>query len=153
MAAFAAHTVQLEDHKMTIIAVDGVNVVEQEASSIYIAAAQRYDVLFTAKDSSPRNYAFVSAMDLSMFDHFALLDNPPISSNATGYLVYNPTAPLPQTLSSTAAPFDDFQLVAYDRQRILPPADHSITINMDFEYDQNGIQRFGSGSLSDMNQI
>src|SRR5271163_222710 len=47
----ASNYIQLIDHEMTIIAVDSVNVEPATTESIYITTAQRYDVLFTAKDT------------------------------------------------------------------------------------------------------
>ena len=38
-------------------------------------------------------------------------------------------------------PLDDFTLVPYDRQPILGPVTHTITINMVFDNDDYGINR------------
>jgi iron transport multicopper oxidase len=140
-ASFAAHYVQLGDHEMTIIAVDSVNVVPQNTFSVYVAPAQRYDVLFKAKKHSKHNYAIISSMDQTMFDGYPYLPQI-IHENATAYLVYNPMLPLPAPLSVPSfSPYDDFNLVPLDKQEILGPVDTTYTVNMIFNNDENGINR------------
>jgi len=88
MSNMASNFVQLMDHEMTIIAVDGVNVEPATTESIYIATAQRYDVLFTAKPTVTQNYFFISSLDQSMYGGCFDIAMP----NSYGYLVYNPPA-------------------------------------------------------------
>jgi iron transport multicopper oxidase len=141
MAAFAAHFVQFDGHKMTIIAIDGVYLEKQETDSIYLTAAQRYDVLITAKSTREKNFGFVSSIDLSMFDPSVIPPN--IKPNCYGTLVYDHQKP--HGLQPNLAPFspiDDINLVPYDRQPLLGPVDRTIKLTMEFTTDSNGINRW-----------
>lgn len=134
----ASNFVQLIGHEMTIIAVDGVSVEPATTESIYIATAQRYDVLFTAKSTATQNYFFISSLDQSMYGGYFDIAVP----NAYGYLVYNSQLPLPTVYEpATFDPFDDFDLVPYDKEPILGPVSQTITINMIFNNDDYDINR------------
>lgn len=140
VAAFASHFVQFDQHNMTIIAIDGVDVQKQETESIYVAAAQRYDVLVTAKPTREKNYGFVSSMDLSMFDSSVVASV--IIPSCFGTLVYDDKNP--RGLQPSLAPFnpiDDATLVPYDRQPLLEPVDQTITLLLMFNQDSSGINR------------
>jgi len=63
MAAFAAQYVWFEGHTMQIIEVDGIYTEPSSANMIYIAAAQRYGVLVTARNDTGSNFAIVGSMD------------------------------------------------------------------------------------------
>jgi iron transport multicopper oxidase len=63
MATFAAQYVWFEGHTMRIVEVDGVYTEPAEASMIYLAAAQRYSVLITMKNSTDANFAIQGSMD------------------------------------------------------------------------------------------
>ena len=63
VGAFVGHYVWFDQHTMQIIEVDGVYHEAAEADMIYIAAAQRYSVLITAKNQTDSNYAFIASMD------------------------------------------------------------------------------------------
>ena len=71
VGAFAAHYLWFEGHTMRIIEVDGVYVDEAEAEQIYIAAAQRYGVLVTAKNDTTTNFPYVASMDQVSSQHFS----------------------------------------------------------------------------------
>jgi iron transport multicopper oxidase len=134
----ASNYIQLIDHEMTIIAVDSVNVEPATTESIYITTAQRYDVLFTAKDTATKNYFFISSLDQTMYGGYFDIKIP----NAYGYLVYNPLLPLPQVYEPASFnPIDDFTLVPYDKEPILSPVSQTITINMIFQNDAYDINR------------
>lgn len=134
----ASNYVQIMGHEMTVIAVDGVNVKAATTESIYIATAQRYDVLFTAKSSASQNYFFVSSLDQDMYGGTFDISVP----NAYGYLVYNPELPLPTVYTPTSFdPIDDFGLVPYDDELILGPVTQTVEINMIFQDDKYGISR------------
>lgn len=134
----ASNYFQIIGHTMTVIAVDGVNVVAAETESIYIATAQRCDVLFTAKPTANENYFFISSLDQTMYGGYFDIAIP----NAYGYLVYNSRLPLPAVYEpSTFDPIDDFGLVPYDHEAILSPVSQTITINMIFANDQYDINR------------
>ena len=134
----ASNYIQLIDHEMTIIAVDSVNVEPATTDSIYITTAQRYDVLFTAKDTATKNYFFISSLDQTMYGGYFDITIP----NAYGYLVYNPLLPLPEVYEPASFnPIDDFTLVPYDKEPILSPVSQTITINMIFQNDAYDINR------------
>jgi iron transport multicopper oxidase len=137
MANFVGHYFEIEGHEMTIIAVDSVNVHKANASSIYVAVGQRYDILFTAKSSTKKNYFFISSIDQSMIGGDFTIVYP----NAFGYLIYNPALPLPALYEPDFNPIDDFGLVPYDNERILKPVTHQIVINMIFQNDKYNINR------------
>jgi iron transport multicopper oxidase len=63
IGAFAAHHVWIEGHDMTIVEVDGAYTQPATTNLIYIAVAQRYAVLVTAKNSTAANFPIVGAMD------------------------------------------------------------------------------------------
>lgn len=63
MGAFAGQYIWFEGHKMIIVEVDGVYTQPAEADMIYLATAQRYSFLLTAKNETSTNYAFVGSMD------------------------------------------------------------------------------------------
>jgi iron transport multicopper oxidase len=134
----ASNYIQLIDHEMTIIAVDSVNVEPATTESIYITTAQRYDVLFTAKDTATKNYFFISSLDQTMYGGYFDITIP----NAYGYLVYNHLLPLPEVYEPASFnPIDDFTLVPYDKEPILSPVSQTITINMIFQNDAYDINR------------
>ena len=139
VSAMASNYIQFEGHNMSIIAVDGVNVEPTIASSIYINTAQRMDVLLTAKPNADRNYYFVSSADQDMYGGDFDIANPV----AYGYLVYNSKLPLPPVSAPPDFdPAEDFTLVPLDRKPILGPVTKTITINMVFDGDDYGINRW-----------
>lgn len=130
MANFAAFFVKFDQHEMTIIEVDGVYTVAQKTDLVYLSDAQRMSVLITAKPNANQNYAFVGAMDPSMFDSVPTT----LNLNATGYLVYDTAKPLPlaaPTFSSYDGGFDDFGLVPYDKVALFKPVTRQIVFNVD----------------------
>jgi iron transport multicopper oxidase len=134
----ASNYIQLMGHEMTVIAVDSVNVEPTTTESIYIATAQRYDVLFTAKPTATQNYFFISSLDQTMYGGYIDIAIP----NAYGYLVYNPLLPLPAVYEPASFNYiDDFDLVPYDKEPILGPVSQTITINMIFDNDAYNINR------------
>ena len=63
IGAFAAQYVWFEDHTMRVVEVDGIYTEPSDAEMLYMAAAQRYSVLITAKNDTSSNFAFVGSMD------------------------------------------------------------------------------------------
>ena len=126
---FAAFFVKFDQHVMTIIEVDGVYTNKKQTDLIYLSDGQRMSVLITAKPNANKNFAFVGAMDPAMFDHVpATLD-----LSATGYLVYDPSQPLPlqaPSFPSYSTSYDDFNLVPYDGQALYQPVTKQITLNV-----------------------
>ena len=126
---FAAFFVTFDQHVMTIIEVDGVYTKPKQTNLIYLSDGQRMSVLITAKSNANQNFAFVGAMDPAMFDHVPST----LDLNATGYLVYDSTKPLPKeppSFPTYSTPYDDFNLVPYDGQALLQPVTKQITLNV-----------------------
>ena len=131
MANFAAFFVKFDQHEMTVIEVDGVYTVAQKTDLVYLSDAQRMSVLITAKPNANNNFAFVAAMDPSMFDSVPST----LNLNATGYLVYNTSKPLPleaPTFSSynDGSALDDFGLVPYDKLALFKPVTRQVVLNV-----------------------
>lgn len=135
MGAFAAQYVWFEEHTMRIVEVDGVYTEPTEASMLYITAAQRYSVLVTAKNDTSSNFAFVGSMDEDLFDDIPDGLNP----NVTGWLVYDDTKekPAPKEIDAFE-PFDDFELIPYDKEELLDKVDRSITLDMKMDNLNDG---------------
>ncbi|RDW95275.1 hypothetical protein BP5796_01038 [Coleophoma crateriformis] len=135
IGAFAGQYVWFENHTMTIVEVDGVYHEPTEASLIYIAAAQRYSFLITAKNETDKNYAFVCSMDTSLFDTLPA----DLNYNSTGWLSYsasndNPTPAFVDELVE----FDDMTLIPTDRQTLLPEPDQTISLDVIMDNLGNG---------------
>jgi iron transport multicopper oxidase len=135
MGAFAAQYVWFEEHTMRIVEVDGVYTEPMDADMIYLTAAQRYSVLVTAKNDTSSNFAFVGSMDQDLFD--AVPDG--LDPNVTGWLVYDDSKNMPAPKEIDAfEPFDDFELVPYDKQELLEHVDQSITLDLKMDNLNDG---------------
>lgn len=135
MGAFAAQYVWFEDHTMRIVEVDGVYTEPMEANMIYLTAAQRYSVLVTMKNDTKSNFAFVGSMDEDLFDTVPEGLNP----NVTGWLVYDDKQALPEAKSVEAfEPFDDFNLVPWNKEGAYDRVDQSITLDVKMDVLNDG---------------
>ena len=116
MATFSQIFLNFEEHNMTIIEVDGVYTQPREVESLWIATAQRYGVLITAKDTATTNYAFTAQLDTDAFDHTTKY----LQTNATGQLTYDASQPaaVAQPLDAWRV-IDDFTLVPHDEMPLL----------------------------------
>lgn len=128
---FAAFFVTFDQHEMTIIEVDGVYTVAQTTDLIYLSDGQRMSVLITAKPNANKNFAFVGAMDPSMFDHVP----PALNLNATGYLVYDTAKPLPSEPPTFGSydgglALDDFGLIPYDKLPLFQHVTRQVVFNV-----------------------
>lgn len=102
---------------------------------LYISAAQRVGVLFTAKKDTSRNYAVVAAMDQELFD--VIPDD--LIANSTSHLVYDASKPLPQAREvDEFEPLDDFGLVPTDGQNFLEEPVQSVTLDVEMKNLGNG---------------
>jgi len=125
IGAFAGQYFWIEGHTLRVIEVDGVWTEPAEAEMLYIAAAQRYSLLLTTKNSTTTNYAMIGSMDETLFDKVPKDLNP----NSTSFLVYNSAEPMPTPAFVDAFdPFDDITLIPFDRELLL--TDPDITINL-----------------------
>jgi iron transport multicopper oxidase len=136
MSAFAMFNVWIDDHKMTIIEVDGVIVQPYEVDAIPVAAGQRYSVIVTAKVPCTQNYKLHADFEPKMFDN--ILPNK-MESYAT--IMYDETVQdlfLSDNYYPDTSQFDDYKLIPVEK---LPSkkADLSIIMNADFSVDLNGV--------------
>ena len=130
MAAFAAQYFWIEDHPFHIVEVDGVWTEPAETNMIYITAAQRYGLLLTTKNQTEFNYAIHGAMDTELFDKVPKTLDP----NVTSYLIYDPDEPLPiPSYDEPLEPFDDFELVPVDGQKLFDDPDQMVLLNMNMD--------------------
>lgn len=140
MGALPSIFLYIEDHNMTIVEIDGVYVEPQEAEILYITVAQRYTFLLTTKDTTDKNYGIVAIFDTSMFDSYPK----ELQLNQTNWLEYNSSAPKervepPYDTSDDIEPFDDFDLVPYDRKELYPEPDQEITVDVSMNNLYDGI--------------
>ena len=68
MGAFAGQYLQFDQHDMSVVEVDGVYTKPYEVTQLFLAPAQRYSVLVTAKSTADKNFAILASMDEDMFD-------------------------------------------------------------------------------------
>lgn len=138
LGAFAGQYFWIEGHELKIIELDGVYHEPTKAKMLYISAAQRVGVLFTAKKDNMKNYAVVAAMDQELFD--VIPDD--LLPNSTSHLVYDSSKPLPEAkLVDEFEPADDFGLVPTDHQAIFEKPAKSIVLDVD-------MQNLGDGRVS-----
>lgn len=63
IGAFAGQYIWFEGHNMTIVELDGVYTQPQQATMIYLSAAQRCSFLITARNDTSANFPFMASMD------------------------------------------------------------------------------------------
>ncbi|KAL5326337.1 hypothetical protein ACEPPN_004021 [Leptodophora sp. 'Broadleaf-Isolate-01'] len=139
MGALAAAMLQFDSHTMKVIEIDGVYVHEHHAEQIRVSPAQRYAFLLEAKPTDGRNYAFLTSFDINKDFTKAGSD---WRLNVTGYIEYDPAKTLPALfIVDDWDPLDDFTLVPYDNQKLLPVPDNQITLDFHSGFDDLGIPR------------
>ena len=148
IGAFVAQYFYIEGHNFTIVEIDGVYTEPTEADTLYLGIAQRYSILVTTKNSTDQNFAIVTVADSVLLDTIP----PSLQLNNTNWLEYNATAPHNQAnitvdQASDLNPFDDFTLVPYDHEPLLPDPDHEITVAVNMEVMGNG---FGYALLNNI---
>jgi iron transport multicopper oxidase len=119
---------------MQIVAMDGIYTVPTTANTIFVGAAQRYDVLVTANASkSNQNFDIAALVDASMF-------RTPYTGNLAAHasLVYNSKDPAATqrdatTLTNTILPaIDDLTAKPLDGQKVLGPVTKQIIMDFGF---------------------
>jgi len=133
MGMFTSQYLYIEDHKFTVVEIDGVEVEPQETDSLYITVAQRYGVLVHTKKTIDKNYRFVNIIDKEMLD--IVPDDLELVS--TNWIVYNEHKPLPKKLNfrkfektiEQINPIDDFTLTPVAKYPLLPDPDYQIKLN------------------------
>ncbi|SPO03673.1 related to cell surface ferroxidase [Cephalotrichum gorgonifer] len=127
IGAFAGQYVWFEGHNISIVEVDGVYTKPAEASMIYLSVAQRCSFLLTTKNDTSENFA------ITLFDALP----PELNYNVTGWLVYDDKKSLPTpAIIDAFDPFDDMNLAPHDEQKLLPPPDR--TVQLDVSMDNLG---------------
>ncbi|KAJ1882410.1 ferroxidase fet3 [Coemansia sp. RSA 1722] len=129
MSALAMFHFSIDGHKMRVIEVDGVTTEEQEVGNIRLSAAQRTSILVTALNSTDSNFVFHADMDTDMFD--SIPDG--LNYNSTGIIQYADGAPLKQVDSIDWSPFQDIDLVPYDRT---PAMGFDVSYTLDVYFNQ-----------------
>lgn len=138
-SAFSQIFLHFDQHKMTIIEMDGIYTHPRTVDTLYLAVSQRYGVLLEAKKSPRKNYAAIVRLDESMFDGYDGPNYPAsqIHPTVTGYLVYDAKEPLPAPLNMTLAVLqgdviDDFTLVPYDNEPLLQNPTQTFVLDLNF---------------------
>lgn len=128
IGAFPSFFVNFQGLDMSVVGLDGVATKPTPAKTLYVGAAQRYEVLVTAKSASTANSAILALVDTSMFET-------PYSGNTSvlGKLVYSKNASAPPAYeglpNSILPPTDDLTIKPLDGQKLLGPVDRQIVIN------------------------
>ena len=143
---FPGHGFFFDQHPMSVVEVDGiftepypVNIGQQSR----VTTGQRQSVLIKTKNTTDTNYAFFNTMDVNML-FFNEGKNPPSGypSNATAWLVYDESEPLPAAPVTQAFDFvDDVAFTPSDLEPLLEPVDQQIIINMN-SASISGIARY-----------
>jgi iron transport multicopper oxidase len=142
IGAFAFFHVWIEEHNMTVIEVDGVDVEPYETSGIDLAVGQRLSVLVTMDADKSQNYPIVGAMgshfESQLMADQSMFDSPSAEPNVTAWLVYNKCAPNPSAqLIQSFYEFNDTDLVPLVPLPVVP-SDVFIPIVVNFT-DIDGI--------------
>ncbi|KAL7798312.1 Cupredoxin [Trichoderma ceciliae] len=127
IGAFAGQYLWIEGHTMRIVEVDGIYTEAAEADMVYISAAQRVSFLLTTKNDTSANFPIVSSMDTTLFDSLPA----DLNYNVTGWLTYDSEAGFPEpALVDEFNPFDDMDLVPYDKMELLPEPDQVVELDV-----------------------
>lgn len=147
---FPGHAWFFDQHPMTTVEIDGVYVepylVNTGTQQARIAPGQRQGVLITTKNDTSKNYAIFDTLDVNMmFFNRGLTPPAGFNGNATGWLVYNESAPLPDppvvhSLENSDF-YDDVNYVPLDREPLLEPVDHQIIMETN-SANISGISRY-----------
>lgn len=136
MGGFVSQYFWIEDHEMTVIAVDGIYVEPNITDMIYITVAQRYDVLVHTKNSTDQNFAIMQKFDDTMLD---VLPSD-LMLNVTNNLQYNHDLDWPEESYVDELDFlDDFYLQPYEDYEVFDHYDHQVTIDVKMDNLGNGI--------------
>lgn len=136
MGGFVSQYFWIEDHELTVIAVDGVYVEPNTTDMIYITVAQRYDVLVHTKNTTDKNFAIMQKFDDTMLD---VLPGD-LMLNVTNNLQYNHDGDWPeQSIVDELNFLDDFYLVPLNDTELYDHYDHQITIDVQMNNLDNGV--------------
>ncbi|KAJ2709209.1 ferroxidase fet3 [Coemansia spiralis] len=119
----------VDNHTLTVVEVDGVNIKPFKTDVMRMAPAQRTTVLVTAKESISTNYQY----------HITVLDDyvPPIPgvypAQYDGSVVYSQNAQTSIAASIPSGPLDDLLLQSLEDEPVLIP-DRSVFLNITAGY-------------------
>ncbi|KAJ1920037.1 ferroxidase fet3 [Mycoemilia scoparia] len=133
-SAAAIFFINIDDHEMKIIEVDGVDVEPTTAKTIMIAAAQRYSVLVTAKNSTDSNYLIHADLDVDKLD--TLKDH--LLPNITATIVYDDNADTADPPARDWVSFNDLELTPIVKSNYSTP-DQSIDLTVTFNQLDDGM--------------
>ena len=139
IGAFPSFFLNFQGHEMTIVGLDGTATQPTTANTLYVGAAQRYEVIITGNSNPTSNAAILAMFDTSMFEA-------PYNGSTTvlGELKYGDQygAPPPyQGLpNSIMPPIDDTTVKPYDKQPLLGPVTKQFQLDFNFAVI-NGIPR------------
>ncbi|KAJ5175046.1 conidial pigment biosynthesis oxidase Abr1/brown 1 [Penicillium canariense] len=135
-----------DDHEMTVVEVDGVYIDPFPVGSrnLRLATGQRASILLRTKDDTSKNYAFWTIMDINMMFIYENRTIPEgYNPNATAWLVYDETKPLPPAPPQYEFDFvDDLEFVPFDHEPLLEPVDHQIIMDFNSAAVEGGLTRF-----------
>ncbi|KAH7048258.1 iron transport multicopper oxidase FET3 precursor, partial [Macrophomina phaseolina] len=118
MSALATYYLQFDQHDLTVIAIDGVDVDPQTWEALEIIPGQRYDVIITGLENPERNYAFINKMATLGFQN-------------NNVLSYDSSWPIPEPLNVDSFNLrSDFNLTPLDEELLLEPVDHTFTMEV-----------------------
>lgn len=134
---FVSQYFWIEDHELTVVEVDGNYVEKNTTDMIYITVAQRYSVLVHTKNDTSKNFAIMQKFDDTMLD----LIPDDLQLNATNYLVYNESAPMPEQayVDSIDDFLDDFYLTPINKVELFEDPDYSISVDVVMDNLMNGV--------------
>jgi iron transport multicopper oxidase len=128
VGAFPSFFVNFQGLSMTVVGIDGVFTKSTPANTLYVGAAQRYEVLVTAKTGATTNSAILAMVDTSMFE--SAYSGP---TTILGSLVYPGSLPAPPAYQglpdSIMPPTDDLTMKPLDGQKLLAPVTKQIVLN------------------------
>ncbi|CAG8126824.1 unnamed protein product [Penicillium salamii] len=131
---FPGHTWVIDGHEMTVVEVDGIYTDPYPAGDKFlrVATGQRMSVLIHTKSDTSKNFAIFDTMDVNMMFFYEHSTPPPgYNPNATAWLVYDETKPLPDPPSFASFDnfVDDVALVPADHEPLLEPVNHQIVLD------------------------
>lgn len=128
IGAFPSFFLNFQGHEMTIIGLDGTTTQPTTANTLYVGAAQRYEVLITGKSNATSNAAILAMFDTSMFEA-------PYTGSPTvlGELRYNQAFGAPPQYTglpnSIMPPIDDTTVKPYDNAPLYGPVTKQYILN------------------------
>ncbi|KUI74099.1 Iron transport multicopper oxidase FET3 [Cytospora mali] len=137
-SAFASCMVHFNSHPMKVIMQDGSYITETVANQLRLVAAQRYDVLISASNSSS-NYPFLFSLDINPDYHNPFLG---WNYNKTGYLIGDASeTPTSLDVVDVWNPADDSLFTNPTGTGPYGPLAQTITLDFTFCFDNYSIPR------------